>query len=427
MTGSELSDFSYRLKSIIDTAIDGIITINAYGVIESINRSALNLFQYDEEEVLGKNVNILMPSPHKENHNTYIHSYLDTRQPKIIGTGREVYGCKKDGTLFPFRLAVSEVILNDRVIFTGIVHDLTDLKAAQENILRLNKDLEHKVNERTYELENVVNEMLKANSRLKEEITEREIAEEKLRNREIELEKSLAKEKELGELKSRFVSMASHEFRTPLSTILSSAALISKYPETGQQEKREKHIIRIKNAVKNLTGILNDFLSLSKLEEGIINIAPEDINFDELCSEVFDELQVIMKPDQNLIQESKGQKKKLFHDLRMLKNILFNLISNAIKYSNSDGIIECNVEYGDTDLMVEIKDYGIGIPEEDKKYMFQRFFRAGNVTNIQGTGLGLTIVKRYIEIIGGDINFASKFGEGTSFIIKIPYNVNKDQ
>jgi signal transduction histidine kinase len=317
-------------------------------------------------------------------------------------------------------------VLRDRVIFTGIVHDLTELKKAQESIVKLNKELERKVNERTYELENVVNEMLRANSRLKEEIIEREMAQKKLSEREIELEKSLAKEKELGELKSRFVSMASHEFRTPLATILSSASLISRYENAEQQPKREKHINRIKNAVKNLTGILNDFLSLSKLEEGIINVLPENIVLEELCDEVFDELQVILKSGQLLVKTKKGKRRNLFHDPRILKNILFNLISNAIKYSNPNSKIECNLEFLEDNVAVEIKDYGIGIPEDDKKYMFQRFFRAGNVTNIQGTGLGLTIVKRYIDIIGGDINFASTFGEGTSFFIKIPYNVNKD-
>jgi signal transduction histidine kinase len=235
----------------------------------------------------------------------------------------------------------------------------------------------------------------------------------------------LIKEKELGELKSRFVSMASHEFRTPLATILSSASLISKYQLSDQQEKRSKHIHRIKNAVKNLTGILNDFLSLSKLEEGIINFSPEEVDIEELFKEVFDELQVILKPDQSLFISSKGGSRNLFHDPRILKNILFNLISNAIKYSHADGKIECNLEYNEQTLSIYVRDYGIGIPDQDKKYMFQRFFRAGNVTNIQGTGLGLTIVKRYIDIIGGDINFTSEFGKGTCFYIKIPYNVNK--
>jgi signal transduction histidine kinase len=260
---------------------------------------------------------------------------------------------------------------------------------------------------------------------LKEEIRERIRAEKKLSEREIELEESLAKEKELGELKSRFVSMASHEFRTPLATILSSASLLSRYTESDQQPRREKHIIRIKNAVKNLTGILNDFLSLSRLEEGVINMLPEEVAFENLCFEVFEELQVILKSEQKLKQNIIGNKQELFHDPRILKNILFNLISNAIKYSHDDGEIIVNIHFQEDCILCEVKDQGIGIPEEDKKYMFQRFFRAGNVTNIQGTGLGLTIVKRYIDIIGGDINFTSEFGVGTSFIFKIPYNVNK--
>ena len=168
-------------------------------------------------------------------------------------------GRKKSGVTFPFRLAVSKVPLHDRVIYTGIIHDLTDIKLAQNRILSLNKELEVKVAERTYQLEDVVNKLLDTNQQLEEEIKERAIVEEKLKSQEEELRLSLSKEKELGELKSRFVSMASHEFRTPLATILSSAALISRYEKTEQQTNRTKHTHRIKSAVANLTGILNDF------------------------------------------------------------------------------------------------------------------------------------------------------------------------
>lgn len=415
------NDFALRIKAIIDTAIDGIITIDTKGVILTINRSALNMFGYSESKLVGQKINVLMPEPYKSGHDGYMSRYLSTKVPRIIGTGREVLGEKVDGSVFPFRLAVSEVILNDRIIFTGIIHDLTEVKAAEEKILELNAKLEHKVSKRTYELENVVNKLLETNNKLEEEINERKSIESKLMMREEELKLSLEKEKELGELKSRFVSMASHEFRTPLATILSSAALISRYEEHIHQPKRVKHIERIKSAVNNLTGILNDFLSISKLEEGKIDINYDEVNLESLIELIKQEVEGIMKSGQVIDVNIISALKPVYSDERIIKNILFNLISNAIKYSHNSGIIECNINFLGDDLEIEIKDQGIGIPYEDQKHMFERFFRAGNVTNIQGTGLGLNIVKRYVEILGGTIRFTSIFGEGSSFFVKLPY------
>jgi len=415
------NDFALRIEAIINTAIDGIITIDVNGIIETINMAALKMFGYTESETVGQKINMLMPEPYKSSHDGYISRYLSTKMPRIIGIGREVLGERADGSVFPFRLAVSEVILNDRVIFTGIIHDMTDVKAAEERILRLNEELEHKVSKRTYELESVVNKLLDTNTKLEEEINERKSIEAKLMIREEELKLSLEKEKELGELKSRFVSMASHEFRTPLATILSSAALISRYEEKDHQSKRVKHVERIKSAVNNLTGILNDFLSISKLEEGKIDVNYGEVNLESLFDLIKQEVEGIMKQNQVIEVNIADQRSPVVSDERIIKNILFNLISNAIKYSHESGHIECNIKFIEDDLEIEIKDQGIGIPLEDQKHMFERFFRAGNVTNIQGTGLGLNIVKRYVDILGGSIRFTSIFGEGSSFFVKLPY------
>ncbi|NNL91018.1 MAG: PAS domain S-box protein, partial [Saprospiraceae bacterium] len=215
------NEFALTLKAIIDTAIDGILTINNRGVVESINPAAANLFGYEADEVIGNNIKILMPEPYHSEHDGYIQRYNKTKEPRIIGIGREVQGKKKNGHIFPFRLAVSEVILNDRVVFAGVVHDLSDVKKAESEIVELNKKLEKKVNERTYELEKTVNKLLQTNSTLESEISERITIENKLKLSEEELKQSLSKERELNELKSRFVSMASHEFRTPLTSVLS--------------------------------------------------------------------------------------------------------------------------------------------------------------------------------------------------------------
>ncbi|MBT8232195.1 MAG: PAS domain S-box protein, partial [Saprospiraceae bacterium] len=347
--------------------------------------------------------------------------YNKTKEPRIIGIGREVQGKKKNGHIFPFRLAVSEVILNDRVVFAGIVHDLSEVKKAESEIVELNKKLEKKVNERTYELEKTVNKLLQTNSTLESEISERIAIENKLKLSEEELKESLNKERELNELKSRFVSMASHEFRTPLTSVLSSASLLGRYVEGLENKNVDKHLNRIKSSVATLTGILNDFLSLSKLEEGKVEVNQTELNIEELCHEVIDATKGLIKSDnQKIIHTVEGEPRKFKVDQRILKNILFNLISNAIKYSSDD--IYCKVEYLENDFLISIKDKGIGIPLEDQKYLFTRFFRASNVINIQGTGLGLNIVKSYVELLEGDISFESSHENGTVFRIKLPYN-----
>jgi len=410
MKAKSSGDLALMLQAIIDTAIDGIITISARGKIEQINKAAAELFQYSPEEVIGNNVKMLMPEPYHSEHDGYLDNYQRTRKAKIIGIGREVTGKKKDGAHFPFRLAVSEVILNDRVVYNGIIHDLSDIKSAEQNLLKLNEELEETVEKRTNELEEVVNQLLVTNKKL-------------IESEEV-LSSALKKEKDLGELKSRFVSMASHEFRTPLSTILSSTSLIGKYTKQEQNEKREKHVNRIKSAVTNLTGILNDFLSLGKLEEGKVNVVSSEVNVVKLINQVIEELAGLLKPGQTFENQIKDKTLVIYTDARVLKNILFNLLSNAVKYSKDK--IVCRVVVENGHLEFQVKDNGLGIPKEEQKYMFDRFFRASNVETIQGTGLGLNIAKRYTELLNGTIHFESKENEGTTFFVKMPRKYEKD-
>ncbi|MEH0158223.1 ATP-binding protein [Limibacter armeniacum] len=247
---------------------------------------------------------------------------------------------------------------------------------------------------------------------------------------ENEIRKALNKEKELNELKGRFVSMASHEFRTPLSTILSSVSLISRYNTEEQAEKRNKHINRIKSSVNNLTQILNDFLSISKLEEGKAITHLSKINLSAFIDEVCDEMSAVKKPNQRIVYTHTGEAIDFKTDGQLLKNILINLISNAIKYSGNDKNIWVTSSNEENDITISVKDEGIGIPETDQQYLFSRFFRAENAINIQGTGLGLYIVKKYLDLVDGQIEFESIPDQGTTFKITIPkqtyYHHEKD-
>jgi PAS domain S-box-containing protein len=680
ITDTSYSEDGLRLKAIFETATDGIIIIDERGTMELVNTSAARLFGYDIHELIGQNVKMLMPMPHRRNHDDYISNYHQTGIGKIIGIGREVEGLKKDGSVFPFRLSISEVKLHDRKIFTGIVHDLTeqkeaekalkeekekaqmyfdlantvnvvldtsgkivelnekgckfigrseeevrdkdwfelimtasekeklrkafcgmmrgesqfmpyfettvinnlqqeryytwhnnlirgrkgeiigmissgiditdrkmaekalkkekeraqqyldvantlivvisrdekiallnkkghemlgykegelldenwfesvlvkedreevrdhfyniihrkpeaglpeyfesmivtksgqrrliawrnavihdddgqvvatissgvditDQRAAENSLKEFNAELEERVEERTEELAEAINQLLNINKQLEYEIQERKNIEDALRKNENELRLAYQKEKELSELKSRFVSMASHEFRTPLSTILSSADLIEAYKREEQQAKRERHTNRIKSSVSNLTGILNDFLSLSKLEEGKIEEHPVTFDLEEFCEDVLDQMQGLLKRDQIIRHDMLVDPPTIILDKKLLKNVMFNLLSNAIKYSDAGTNIDCRVEKRGNTLIVVVADEGIGIPAEEQQHLFTRFFRARNVENVQGTGLGLNIVKRYVELMRGSISFESKIGEGTTFTVFIP-------
>ncbi len=249
-------------------------------------------------------------------------------------------------------------------------------------------------------------------------VVERNITAQKIISQK--LEESLKKEKEINEMKSRFVSMASHEFRTPLSTILSSNSLIYKYLEVGQPEKTEKHIKRIKSTVLGLTDILNDFLSTDKLENDIIQVKNKLFDYSEFVEEVTEELQLMCLEGQNIITITKGNKSQINSDKKLLKNILYNLLSNAIKYSKGGQNIYFNSEISDEELKIEIIDSGIGIPLKDQAQLFTRFYRAENATNIKGTGLGLVIVKSYLNLLHGSIQFKSIENKGTTFTCIIP-------
>jgi PAS domain S-box-containing protein len=419
----QISEAAMRLQAIIETAIDGIITIDERAIVDHINPAAAKLFGYDPTEIIGNNIKMLMPSPYREEHDGYLHNYHQTGKAYIIGIGREVEGLKKDGAIFPIRLAVSEMHIDGKRMYTGIIHDLTDVKAAEAKVLELNRQLENKVALRTEELAKAIDRLLGINRKLEREITERETVENELREREHELQQALEKEKELNALKSRFVSMASHEFRTPLSTILSSVELVEMYQREDQQERRERHIGRIKTAVGNLTDILNDFLSLSRLDEGRIEAQTEVFHLETFIQNIVEDVEHLLKTGQKLHYQGDNTDCHIKLDKRFLKNIFLNLLSNASKYSEEGQTIRCFCQVTDNELTLEIIDEGIGIPEEDQKHLFTRFFRANNVENIKGTGLGLHIVRRYAELLNGQISFTSQLGKGSAFTVTVPITI----
>ncbi|MGO4822199.1 MULTISPECIES: PAS domain-containing sensor histidine kinase [unclassified Flavobacterium] len=231
------------------------------------------------------------------------------------------------------------------------------------------------------------------------------------------LTEALHNEKMVNEMKTAFVSMASHEFRTPLTSVLSSAILIEKYFHLKDFDKQPRHIERIKSSVHQLTSILEDFLSMDKLERGIITTTKEQFDLKKFTEEIIEELHWSLKKNQSITLNFKGETLVVL-DRKIVRNIFLNLITNAIKYSNDRIIITIQVK--DMVIHIDIIDHGIGIPEEEQKFLFTKFFRAKNAINIQGTGLGLSIVKHYIDLLQGDISFVSALGKGTKFSLSFP-------
>jgi signal transduction histidine kinase len=279
-----------------------------------------------------------------------------------------------------------------------------EMALVNEEIKKMNINLESTVIQRTTELQKTLVELEAS----KEDLT-----------------KSLEKEKEVNDLKSRFVSMASHEFRTPLSTVLSSISLLAKYNTTEDQPKRDKHIDRIKSSVKTLTDILNEFLSLGKIEEGKVEVKSELFDVSEFINSITNEMNVLLKPGQEIKYEHSGNS-STYTDGSLLKHVLINLISNAIKFSPEKATILISCKVNNENTTIKITDQGMGIPMADQIHLFERFFRATNATNIQGTGLGLHIVGRYIEILSGSISYESELEKGSTFKIVLPSMIKND-
>jgi two-component system, LuxR family, sensor kinase FixL len=355
--------FGFLVRHVKDYAI---FLIDPEGRVMSWNKGAERIKGYSEAEIIGQPISIF----YTDEDNRRGEPYLNLR--RALEEGRyESIGVRKrkDGSVF-YADVVFTPIYDDKNVLKGfakITRDISDQKKAEQD-----------------------------------------------------MQETLRREKELSELKSRFVTLASHEFKTPLSVILSSVSLIEKYPETEQQDKRLKHVHRIKSNVNNLKQILNDFLSLEKLEDGIIKNCPVETDLVQQVGETIHDMEEAVTKGQEVRLQTIGNPRPVWVDAQLLRNILNNLLSNAIKYSPAGGSIDVTLSYRPAGVDIEVKDEGIGIPAEERQHLFERFFRASNTTGISGTGLGLSIVRRYLDLMGGDIQLTSQPGQGSTFKVMLP-------
>jgi PAS domain S-box-containing protein len=410
MDFSIVTNEAYR--EIFQSMSEGIIMVDESGRIAIANPVAEQLFGYERDELNGMLMENLLPERYRKGHVNFRRAFNSDPHPRRMGFGRDLTALRRNGTEFPVEISLSFTKVQGRLLVMAFISDISQRKQAEEALKRSEEqlivyaaELEKKVEMRTEALNQTI-------TKLEEEVIERKKAEEEVR-------KSLEKERELNELKTKFVSIASHEFRTPLSTILSSTSLIQQYKEKKDYDKQDKHIARVKTSVNHLTQILNDFLSLGRLEEGKVDVATENINIVHFLQEIAEESASFLKQGQKILVKSSPEFTEIRTDSRILRNIMFNLISNASKYSDATQTIQIQSQLVNGGIQFAIIDEGIGIPVEDQRHLFDRFYRASNAGNVQGTGLGLNIVKRYVELIGGEISFVSEYEKGSTFFVKL--------
>jgi PAS domain S-box-containing protein len=406
-----------HLASLFEHATEGIILTNGKGQITIVNPAAERMFNYEAGQIIGKPIELLIPQRFHSHHAEEREGFYHHPQNRVMGSGRDLYGKRSDGSEIPVEVSLSFYKRGDELFVTAFIVDITHRKKIEQNMLQ-----------QQMELEKMTSDMRRLNTQLEVKVEERTLilkeALQKLEQSQKELNDALSKEKQLSEIKSRFVSIASHEFRTPLSTVLSSASLLSKYTTTAEQDKRDRHVEKIKNAVRNLNDILDDFLSLGKLEEGKVEIHPVLFNLEEFMEELAEEMKPLQKAGQQVIFSCEGNP-ELFSDKRLLKNIIINLLANAIKFSAENASIDIRSKTSLLQFEIEIADNGIGIAKEDQEHLFSSFFRGRNAVNIQGTGLGLHIIKRYADILNGTIKIKSTLGKGTTVTVIIPQTGQK--
>lgn len=409
-TERDLDHSVRRYEAVFSYATIGIVVCDRQGRITSANHMADELFGYQTGELMTMTIEQLVPTEVSHNHETLRHSFIKQPQVREMGRNRDLYAHRKDSSVFPVEISLSYFQLEEEQYAVAYIIDTSIKKAAEKQLLahrddvqRLNADLEQKVADRTNALMNTLGQL----ERAKDDLT-----------------KALATEQQLGELKSRFVSMASHEFRTPLTVLQTSATLIEKYLALGQLSSCQTHLDHIRASTRHLNDILDEFLSVGLIEAGKVVAHPKPVDVAKLVGETVADMQGILKPGQRVETALGGPETTLpghaWLDPSLFRKIILNLLINAIKYSGPGSVVSIRGKATDQQLTMVIEDQGVGIPPDDQHHLFERFFRARNVANIAGTGLGLHIVGRYVALMGGQVSLHSVVNQGTTVTVTLP-------
>lgn len=361
-----LRESEERFRAFIESAPISTLVTDPNGIIVVANRESEKVFGYTQEELIGQSINVLVPDNTQRIHPDNGAEYLNLSQSRRL-SGLEMVGRRKDNTHFPCEIQLSYVDMHPTPLVMSFVLDITQRKEAEQA-----------------------------------------------------LKQALEQEKELGELKSRFVSMASHEFRTPLAAILATTETLTIYRDKMNSTQIDIRLDKIRQQVMHMKDIMEDVLQLARIQAGRVKYEPSMENIDSLCHDVIEEFNIQEQHRGRIQYHSDESVETLYYDPRLMRQVITNLISNALKYSSSDKPVYLNLMQNETEVTLTIRDEGIGIPAEDLKHLFEPFHRATNVGTISGTGLGLSITKQAVELHSGTIVAESEEGVGTTITVVIP-------
>ncbi len=438
----EVLESEERIRAIVDTVIDAVITIDQRGIIESFNKAAEQIFGYHKSEVIGQNIKILMPEPYHSQHDQYLVDYFRTGHAKLIGKVRELTGQRKDGSPFPIEISLAEIKIGDQYIFTGIVRDITKRKQAenalqeqQEELRTANEELQtqseelqvqqeelrqtnEELEERTKELERQTDEILQKNLALKQNQAEMEKAKGALETKAQELQLA-------SQYKSDFLANMSHELRTPLNSLLILAQLLAQNKPGNLDEKQVEYARTIHSAGADLLTLINDILDLSKVEAGKIEIHPEDLLLTDLVETIEQKFRH-MAEEKGLafqITVADDLPSALHTDAQRLQQIINNLLSNAFKFTEKGEIkLELKSKSPQRVISISVTDTGVGIPKDKQQVIFKAFQQADGSTSRRygGTGLGLSISRQLALLLGGELTLDSEKDKGSTFTLDLP-------
>jgi PAS domain S-box-containing protein len=484
----QLKESEQRLAAVFNNVLEGIVTIDSDGNIESVNDATLEIFGYSREELIGQNVNMLMASPYREQHDEYIRRYQRTGQARIIGTGREVTGMRKNGEVFSLDLEVTEARFNGHVIYTGILRDISERKATEVITGRLGRILDESNNE-IFVFDTNTLRFIQVNRGARENIgytmeelrhmtpldikpymelqafedilaplrsgkqqqvqfetTHRrkdgteypveirlqaffnetpaqfvalstDISERKQQQQALMEAKALAES--ANQAKTDFLSRMSHELRTPLNAILGFSQLME-IDTSNLSEQQRDHIAQIMKAGWHLLDLINDILDLSRIEQGRLQVSMEPVEVRQVALECITLVDKQAAEQHITIDNRLPEGKYVYADRVRLKQILLNLMSNAVKYNRNNGSVTLSLsERPDHQVRIDITDTGIGIPHDVQHRLFNAFDRL-DVSGVEGVGIGLVISRRMAELMNGSLGFSSEAGRGSTFWCQLP-------
>jgi len=402
---SALAESEERFRKVFEEGPIGIAIADLNeGRFNRVNEAMCRLLGYTEE---GFKKLTLLDITHPDYQAREIDAIKQLFEGKIQQHYAEKQYLKKNGDIIWVTRALTKIYNSDGTSYAlSMIVDITNRKQAEEELDGYRNHLEQLIVLRTEELE-ITNQELKVQMNLQKEY-------------EMKLEKSLIKEQELNDIKSKFISTTSHEFRTPLTAVLSSAELLQRYSSKWNDDRKNEHYSRIYNSVEYLIKLLDDILTISKTDSGKISYKPESVDLFQLALVCEEEIKSIMTKNHELKFNFNSEEKNFFLDQKLMRFIINNLLTNAVKYSPDGGKIGMTINTNNQHITIEISDEGIGIPPEEIEKIFDSFYRANNVETISGTGLGLAIVKRAVDLHKGEITVSSEPGRGTTFRVKIP-------